>query len=109
MGAEWLALIGILFGGVAVKIAEKLLGRGQAKTDEATEMRNELRADLARYREELKEEAKDADKWREKFYELKTELMIQNYKSNRVAEVVNAQHPESHLIEDFEGIENPGK
>lgn len=104
-----IGLAGTLLGGVGVKVADKLMSRGKEKNDTASELRAELRNDIARLREELKEETKDADLYKQKYWELKAELLIQNHKANKVIEVVNEKHPESHLGEDLKGLEYPGR
>lgn len=104
-----IALIGTLFGGVALKIIEHILSRGKRQEDLATSMRKELREELAAVKQELREESKESEEWKSKYWELKAELLIVNHKTNRAVEVVNDQHPESGLGESLEGLEHPGR
>lgn len=109
MDPALIALAGTLLGGVGVKIVEKIMNRGQEKTDTASELRAELRNDIARLREELKEEARDADLYKQKYWELKAELLIVNHKTNKVIEVVDHEHNKSGLGAELEGLEYPGR
>lgn len=74
MDTAWIALIGTLFGGVALKVAEAILARGGQKVDYATNMRDELRKDSATLKEELRQAEKDLDAWKEKYF-----LLLQEY------------------------------
>lgn len=109
MDPALLTLAGVLFGGVGLKVVEKILNRGKEKNDTASELRAELRNDIARLREELKEETKDADLYKQKYWELKAELLIVNHKANKVIETVDNKHKDAHLGDDLKGLEYPGK
>lgn len=104
-----IALIGTLFGGVALKIIEHILSKGTRKDTLAADLRKELRADLAEVKKELREEAKESEEWKSKYWELKSELLIVNHKTNEAIKVVDDHHKEDGLGERLEGLENPGK
>lgn len=65
-----LALIGTLFGGVALKITEKALGRQKEKNDIASELRKELRDEVTQLRDELRKVETELDQWKVKYYDL---------------------------------------
>lgn len=103
-----IALIGTLFGGVALKIIEHILNRGKHKEDLATSMRKELREELASVKQELRDESKESEEWKSKYWELKAELLMVNHKTNKAVQVIDNNHPEEHLGEELEGLEFPG-
>lgn len=77
-----IALIGTIFGGAGVKLAEKLLNRKRERHDLAADIREELRKDLESVRlelqrtaEALKEARNDLDGWKEKYYTLLEEMI----------------------------------
>lgn len=74
----WIALLGTIFGGVGLKVAESWLARGRVKIDEATSLRKELRMDKAELRtdnaelrKEIDELEDDVDRWREEYYNMR--------------------------------------
>lgn len=70
MDTAWIALIGTLFGGVALKVMERVMSRGTEKIDLATKMRDELRKDLSSAKEDIRGLEKDIDLWKEKYFVL---------------------------------------
>lgn len=70
-----IALVGTVFGGVGLKVAESWLGRSKVKVDDAARLRDELRLEITAQREEIKQLEEARDKWREESYRLKSELM----------------------------------
>lgn len=71
LGPEWIALIGTLFGGVAIKVAEKWLGKSKERTDDAAQIRDELRIEISAQRDEIKVLEREVSKWREEYYNLR--------------------------------------
>lgn len=71
----WIALVGTLFGGVALKAIEKYLARGGEKVDIATKMRDEIRKDLAEAKNEARLLEKELNEWKMKYYLLLEENM----------------------------------
>lgn len=61
--------IAAIFGGVGVKIFEKLMSKRSEQFMEASRIREELRIEITSLREELEEWKKEADEWRTKYYE----------------------------------------
>lgn len=74
MDTAWIALIGTLFGGVVLKVAESILARGSKRADTATQMREELRKESSSLKEELRVVEKELDAWKEKYF-----LLLQEY------------------------------
>ena len=79
----WIALIGTIFGGAGLKIAEHWLGKNRIKTDDASKIRDELRLQIAAQKEEIKDLEVQVEKWRNDYYalrdkyvELQTELTL---------------------------------
>lgn len=70
MDTAWIALIGTVFGGAGLKIAESFLSKGAKKEDTATELRKELRSESQALKEELREAEKQLDLWKEKYFTL---------------------------------------
>jgi predicted nuclease with TOPRIM domain len=73
----WIALVGALFGGVGLKVAEAILGRRKSRDDLASSLRTELRTDISSLRienEHLRHEVEHleetVDEWRDKYYSL---------------------------------------
>lgn len=66
----WLALAGVIFGGVGLEVVRKWLSRSKEKDDSAATFRTELREEVKNLREELRKVEDDLDKWRGKYYEL---------------------------------------
>ena len=71
-----LALIGTIFGGVGLKIAESLLTKSKNQSDLAAEIRKELRTDVQALRTEIRTVEAEVDKWRGKYYEVVEELYM---------------------------------
>lgn len=79
----WIALIGTIFGGVGLKMAEHWLGKNRVKTDDASKIRDELRLQITAQKEEIRDLEEQVDKWRSDYYalrdkysELQTELTL---------------------------------
>jgi hypothetical protein len=66
--AAILALAGMLFGGVAVKLIERLLPSRDKEIDDNLAFRRELREELTCVRQEAQNLGREADEWREKYY-----------------------------------------
>jgi predicted nucleic acid-binding Zn-ribbon protein len=64
------ALVGTIFGGVGLKLAEHWLGRNKVKVDDASRLRDELRLEITAQREEIKALEAEVDKWRKEYYDL---------------------------------------
>lgn len=109
MDPALIGLIGMLFGGVILKVVEHFLNRGKVKDDVAAGLREEMRRDIKELRTELREESKESDEWKSKYWELKSELLIVNHKTNEAIKVVDDHHKEDGLGERLTGLENPGK
>jgi len=71
-----LALIGTLFGGVALKVTESWLGRSRAKVDDAAQIRSELRAELTAKNAEIVALEAEVDKWKGLYYDIR-DLKVQ--------------------------------
>jgi predicted nucleic acid-binding Zn-ribbon protein len=71
----WIALIGTIFGGVGLKVAEHWLGKSKVKVDEAGRIRDELRLEITAQREEIKQLEADVDKWRDEYFNLKEKYL----------------------------------
>lgn len=63
------AVLAALFGGLGVKLLEKLMSKKSEAFTEATQLREELRTEKAILRAEADEWKDEADKWREKYYD----------------------------------------
>lgn len=78
-----IALIGTIFGGVGLKLAEHWLMQGKVKIDDATRLRDELRLEITALRAENKELEAEVDKWKKEYFDtyavisaLKTEIAL---------------------------------
>lgn len=67
----WIALIGTLFGGVVLQVANKLLNKGKTATTDAKSIRDELRASVTEQKGEIKELEDEVTEWRGKYYDLR--------------------------------------
>jgi predicted RNase H-like nuclease (RuvC/YqgF family) len=67
----WIALIGTVFGGVGLKMAERALGRSKERSDDATQIRDELRIEIVSQRDEIKALEAEVEKWRAEYYNLR--------------------------------------
>ena len=65
-----IALVGTVFGGVGLKVAEYLLGKNRVRIDDATKIREELRADMAAQKAEIAQLEAALDRWKEQYYAL---------------------------------------
>jgi peptidoglycan hydrolase CwlO-like protein len=79
----WVALIGTVFGGAGLKVAEHWLGKGRIRIDDATKMREELREQITSNKEEIDRLEAKVEKWvaeyynlRDKYIQLQTELTL---------------------------------
>jgi FtsZ-binding cell division protein ZapB len=70
----YLTLAGTIFGGLGLKIGEKILGRGKDKNDIATKLRTELRTDNSELRAEVNKLEDAMDEWRNKYYALVAQM-----------------------------------
>lgn len=93
----WIALIGTIFGGVGLKMAEHWLGKNKIKTDDAAKIRDELRLQITAQKEEIKDLEDQVEKWRSDYYalrdkyvQLQTELTLALAKIKAEAEEVGA-------------------
>lgn len=75
MDTAWIALIGTLFGGVALKVLESYFTRAGKKIDLATDLRTELRTESQHLKEEIRAAEKDLDQWKEKYFTLLQEFL----------------------------------
>lgn len=75
MDTAWIALIGTLFGGAALKIVEGLFAKGTTKVDLATSLREELRKESTQLKEEVRLAEHELDTWKEKYYNLYQEYI----------------------------------
>lgn len=64
------ALIGTVMGGVGLKVAEHVLGKGKVKVDDAARLRDELRLEITAQRAEISKLEQDVEKWRKDYYDL---------------------------------------
>lgn len=79
----WIALIGTLFGGIGLKVADHYLSKKRTRVDDASRIRDELRSEIDSQREEIIRLETERDKWRldyydlrDKFRELQTDLSL---------------------------------
>ena len=105
----WIALIGTIFGGAGLKVAEHWLGKNRIKIDDASKIRDELRIEIAAQREEIKDLETQVEKWRSDYYalrdkysEIQTELTLALAKikseaeaANNVAQALDKKPPEA--------------
>lgn len=103
----WIALIGTIFGGAGLKIAEHWLGKNRIKIDDASKIRDELRLEIAAQKEEIKDLEVQVEKWRNDYYalrdkyvELQTELTLALAKikqeatvAEKVQQAIDSQPP----------------
>lgn len=75
MDPAWIALLGTLFGGVGLKVAEHYLGRNQVRISDATQIRDELRLTIAEQRAEILVLEGEQTKWRNAYYDLRDKFM----------------------------------
>jgi hypothetical protein len=71
-----LALIGTLFGGVGIKVVERLLSTGDRLSADAATIRTELWAELNTVRERVDECEKELSEWKQKYFDLYAEQVI---------------------------------
>jgi len=103
------ALIGTVMGGVGLKVAEHMLGKGKVKVDDAARLRDELRMEITAQREEIRQLEEAVEKWRKDYYDLfqkymsletDLKLALHNIKSEIEqaqinTEVISSQPPET--------------
>lgn len=70
------AIVAALFGGVGVKILEKLMNKNSEHFLEGSMIREELRKERDALRLEVDELQKQVDSWRGKYYEQVEEVMV---------------------------------
>lgn len=75
MDTAWIALVGTLFGGAALKIVEGLFAKGTKTVDLATNLREELRKESTQLKEEIRVAEHELDNWKEKYYKLYQEYI----------------------------------
>lgn len=68
LDATLLTLLGAIFGGALLKLAEYFVTRGKAKVDEATAIRAELRVAIKDLTTEKEGVEAQRDTWRERYY-----------------------------------------
>lgn len=71
------AIIGIIGGGVGVKIIDAIFLPKVKQEDIATIIREELRADIQGYKEEVEKLREDLDYWKTRYFEL-IEILVEN-------------------------------
>jgi hypothetical protein len=76
MASEFMALlekstplITAVFGGIGVKVLDKILSKRSDVFNESVKIREELRAQIDSLRKELEEWKSEADEWRRKYWE----------------------------------------
>lgn len=75
------AAIAAVFGGMGVKILEKLMSKRSEQFLEATKLRDELRTENSLLRAELEQRREEADAWRSRYYEQVEENLVLNQNS----------------------------
>lgn len=63
------AAIAALFGGIGVKIIEKLMSKRSEQFLEGTKIREELRQEITSLKKDVDASSKSSDEWREKYYQ----------------------------------------
>lgn len=63
------AVTAALFGGIGVKVLEKMMNKKSEAFSDATQIRDELRIEIANLRKEADEWKEEADEFRGKYYE----------------------------------------
>ena len=71
------AIIGIIGGGVGVKIVDAIFLPKVKQEDIATIIRDELRADIHGYKDEVDKLRQDLDYWKTRYFEL-IEILVEN-------------------------------
>lgn len=78
--ANFMALLGTLFGGAGIKFLEQYLGRAKDKADQGAQIREELRKEIDSLRTQLNAAAAEEqrlealiDDWRNKYYDQRDE------------------------------------
>lgn len=76
MASEWLSmvekytpLITAIFGGMGVKVLDKVMSKRSEAFTESSKIREELRGQIETLREEIEQWKKEADEWRKKYWE----------------------------------------
>lgn len=75
MDPAWIALIGTVFGGVGLKVAESWLGRNKVRNDDALQIRDELRLEITAQRTQVQHLEAEVDRWRTEYYNLRDEYV----------------------------------
>lgn len=63
------SVLSAVFGGVGVKVLEKIINKRSEQFMEASRIREELRTELTYLREELEGWKRETDDWRGRYYE----------------------------------------
>lgn len=66
---NYVSIIAAVFGGIGVKLLERLSAKRSEKFSEAVRIREELRLEVNTLREELDELKQEVSVWREKYYQ----------------------------------------
>lgn len=90
------AAIAAVFGGIGVKIVEKVLTKRSDRFSEESRIRRELRSELEAKREEVESLKKETDTWRAKYYE----QMEVNLSMNQQFETFRLEVQRQHLKDD---------
>jgi DNA-binding transcriptional MerR regulator len=62
-------LVTALFGGIGIKVIEKILSKRSEEFSDSAKIREELRGQINELRKELDEWKEEADEWRKKYWE----------------------------------------
>ena len=97
----WAAAFAAVFGGIGVKVIEKLLSKRSEEFRQNLRLREELRAENTSLRKQLDAEKADTAEWREKYYQKAEETL--GLKAS--IETLRAEY-ESYKIRNPENPEN---
>lgn len=84
---KYTPLITAIFGGVGVKVLDKVMSKRSEAFNESAKIREELRQQVQLFREEIEEWKAEADEWRKKYWE-QVEI---NIHQKSVLEVLRAE------------------
>ena len=66
---KYMPLITAAFGGIGVKVLDKVMSRRSETFNESSKIRNELRGEIEILRKDVEEWKTEADEWRRKYWE----------------------------------------
>jgi hypothetical protein len=90
------AAFAAVFGGIGVKVLDKLMSKRSEQFLEATKIREELRAEVVSLRKEVDDMQVEVDVWREKYYD----QMNQNLILNQIGETLRIEIQRLQMIAD---------